>query len=637
LVAGLTYAYGGFLVLHLGHPPMVAVAAWLPLLLLCLARGLPALRAGWLAGAAAAVAAMVLAGHPQLLLMSLSVAVLWSVAALVVHQPGAARARFWATRIVAGLGVVGLGALLAAPVLLPALQLGQRSVRASLAYAESTAFSVRPMLLVQALVPKAFGDGPTSYLNAIGFSGEVWLYAGVVPLLLAVVGLALRPRWPVLVGVVLVALALLLALGPATPLHGWLFRFVPGFGQVRAPGRWSLVYSLGLALAAAGGVDALVALARAQLGGHSDLLRRAVRWLALAAGALLLVVLVLSGDLLGPKDPSAPLANFLDGLGWLVVLLLLTLAAVWLLRSGRLTAPLAGTMLVGLVVLDLFSAHMGVNPTTDDLTAGFQHPEIVAALQADGAARLDADTVPPEAWQPSTAAVYGLRDAAGAYNPLGLADYAAVYDLVRRDRAQPVYNVLGVSHLIARADRLPRAGATAPVLTAPGRLVLLERRDALPRAAVISQARWVETPGAALAALRAPGFDPAREVILLGQPPPGGSAGPPAPARPATIIRDEPDLVEVNATTDAPAWLVLADTDYPGWRAEIDGQPAPVLRANAAFRALLLPPGTHVVRFIYDPPLWHAGRLLVGLGMLALAGLIVVALRQRRLGDGAAT
>lgn len=644
ITAGLTYAYGGFLVLHLGHPPMLGVAAWLPLLLLCLARGLPALRAGWLAGAAGLVAVMILAGHPQLLLMGLAVAGLWSLAALWMARPrdepagvDVARAawwrrglaRFWVTRLAAGLGVAVLGALLAAPVLLPALQLGQRSLRASLSYAESTAFSVRPMLLVQALVPKAFGDGPTSYLNAIGFSGEVWLYAGVIPLLLAGAALALRPRWPVLIGVALATLALLLALGPATPLHGWLYRFVPGFGQVRAPGRWSLVYSLGLALAAAGGVDALVALVRAQIADQTTLLRRAPRWLALAAGAVLLLLLLLSGELLGPKDPSAPLANFLDGLGWLVLLLLLAVAVTGLLRSRRLTTPVAGALLAGLVVLDLFSAHMGVNPTTADLTAGFQHPEIVAALRAAGPARLDADTVPPEIWQPSTAAVYGLRDAAGAYNPLGLADYAAVYDLARRDRAAPLYNVLGVSHLVARLDRQPRVGAVAPVLTTPGRLILLERREALPRVAVIGRARWVESPAAALAALRAPGFDPAREVILVGESPPP-TTGQSAVARLAMIVRDEPDRLEVRATTDAPGWLVIADADYPGWRAEIDGQPAPVLRANYAFRAVTLPAGAHTVQLIFDPPLWRVGWLLAGLGALGLAGLVGGAVRQRR-------
>jgi hypothetical protein len=638
VVAGVTYAYGGFLVAHLGHPPMLAVAAWLPLLLLCLRPALAELRRDWLVAAGVVLALMVLAGHPQLLLMSLVVAAGWGAVAAWQARPAEATAadgrpgrwalRYWGSRAAAGAAVLALGGALAAPVLLPAVQLGLRSVRASLAYGESTAFSLRPLHLVHLLVPKAFGDSPTSYLNALGFSGEVWAYAGAVTLLLAALAAALRPRWPVMLGLALAALALLLMLGPATPLHGWFYRFVPGFGQMRAPGRWSLVYSLGLALAAAGGVDALVCGLREGAQAVGVVLRRAVRVLALGSAGLAALLIALTGSLLGPRDPSAPLANFLDGLGWLLLLALLALALLAALAAGRLRPAAAGWLLAGLVVLDLFSAHIAFNPTAADLLAGFRHPEIVAALRAAGNARLDSDTGAPELWQPSTAAVYDLRDVAGAYNPLGLADYAAVYAIAHRDRAAPVYDLLGVTHLVARSDRLPRAGQTTLVLTTPARLTLLARQGGLPRAAVIHAARTFDDPDAVLVALRTPGFDPAREVLLLDSTAsaPPGSAGAP-PARPATIIRDEPDLLEIAATADAGGYLLIADSYYPGWRAEVDGQPAAVERANYAFRAVRLTPGAHTVRLIFDPPLWRIGWALAAAA--AVAGALLLATARR--------
>jgi hypothetical protein len=304
----------------------------------------------------------------------------------------------------------------------------------------------------------------------------------------------------------------------------------------------------------------------------------------------------------------------------------LSLALMAALAARRLSAAWAGSLLVALVMLDLFGAHIAFNPTTADLLAGFRHPEIVAALRAAGPARLDSDTGAPELWQPSTAAVYGLRDVAGAYNPLGLADYAAVYALAHRDRAAPLYNLLAVTHLVARADRLPRAGATTPVLTSPAKLTLLARQGSLPRAAVIAGARVFERPEEVLAAMREPGFDPAREALLLGGRAlrPSGASG--APVRAATITRDEPDLLEIAATADADAYLVIADNYYPGWRAEVDGQPAPVERANYAFRAVPLPPGSHTVRLVFDPPLWRVGWLLAG---VAAAGCVLLALAPR--------
>jgi len=54
VIGGVTYAYSGFIVAHLGHYPMVAVAAWLPAVLLALRRAILRASLGWtlaLAGA----------------------------------------------------------------------------------------------------------------------------------------------------------------------------------------------------------------------------------------------------------------------------------------------------------------------------------------------------------------------------------------------------------------------------------------------------------------------------------------------------------------------------------------------------------------------------------------------------------
>jgi hypothetical protein len=152
-------------------------------------------------------------------------------------------------------------------------------------------------------------------------------------------------------------------------------------------------------------------------------------------------------------------------------------------------------------------------------------------------------------------------------------------------------------------------GPTVPVVTTPERLVLLARSDPLPRAAVVYSARALDDPGAVMAALRAPGFAPAREVLLLGGAPLPADATTP-PATPARIVHEEPDRLEIAVTAERAAYLVLADAFYPGWRAEVDGQPAPVLRANYAFRAVAVPAGASTVRLIFDPPLWRLGWLL---------------------------
>ena len=47
--------------------------------------------------------------------------------------------------------------------------------------------------------------------------------------------------------------------------------------------------------------------------------------------------------------------------------------------------------------------------------------------------------------------------------------------------------------------------------------------------------------------------------------------------------------------------LALHALYYPGWVAEIDGKPAPVLRADVLFRGVEVPPGHHRIVFRYAP------------------------------------
>ena len=64
-----------------------------------------------------------------------------------------------------------------------------------------------------------------------------------------------------------------------------------------------------------------------------------------------------------------------------------------------------------------------------------------------------------------------------------------------------------------------------------------------------------------------------------------------------------------------PGYLVLADTYYPGWTAEVDGQEAELLTANHAFRAVALGTGNHTVVFRFISPAFRVG-VLITLGAL---------------------
>jgi hypothetical protein len=57
--------------------------------------------------------------------------------------------------------------------------------------------------------------------------------------------------------------------------------------------------------------------------------------------------------------------------------------------------------------------------------------------------------------------------------------------------------------------------------------------------------------------------------------------------------------VEAVATATAPCLVVLSQTFYHLWQAEVDGHPVPLLRANVAFQAVQIPAGAHHLKLIY--------------------------------------
>ena len=87
----------------------------------------------------------------------------------------------------------------------------------------------------------------------------------------------------------------------------------------------------------------------------------------------------------------------------------------------------------------------------------------------------------------------------------------------------------------------------------------------------------------------------------------------------------------ISIQTEAPAasLVVISQTYYPAWKAYVDGRPAKIWRANYAFQALEVPAGRHQIQLVYEDRKLLAGAVLSGLGLLACAGLWVLAHSSR--------
>ena len=168
-----------------------------------------------------------------------------------------------------------------------------------------------------------------------------------------------------------------------------------------------------------------------------------------------------------------------------------------------------------------------------------------------------------------------------------------------------------------------------------GDVKIYENLDVLPRAYRVATLLPATDPADALAQVAARAFDPRRAAVVEGllDAPPTPPADDPGSA---TLVSSSPMRVVITTTGAAPGLLVLADGDDPGWRATVDGQPAPILRTNVLARGVQVPAGTQTVEFVYTPVGWTRGLWLGLLGGLGVAALgIAAALGRGRVPPGA--
>ena len=630
LTAGIVWEASGFLVAHLGHYNLIAVAIWIPLVLALIQSALEGRSVAWLAAAAMVLAISTFAGHTQLTLYLGLFITIYVVAYGWAH-------RTWLRSLLSLVVVAGGGVILCLVQLWPSYELTRLSVRADLTYDDAIAFSFLPQKLILLLIPHFYGRSPDSYWGPPSLT-ENYLYVGILPLAFAVAALFLVRDWRTRTFAVIAGLGLFLSFAEWTPLHGWLFEAVPGFDKVRAPGRFLVFVDLGLAMLAGLGADALrrPLPARVRPAYRLFLTGWAVFTISLVAIAGPLVYLRLFLNQAQARayvdQLSTATSSFALSLGFVVATMGLLLAFRYRWLKGRALPILA----LALIVVDLVGNNAVINPTPDDPTIGFVHPQVTQFLDQNlKGARLDTVTGVEDIWQPDAAALYGYRSLWGLYDPLTIVDYYWFWKIQVPGRGSRLYDLLGARYVLGHKDVVLDKPKFQLAFDGDSQINVYENSSALPRAFFVGQAQPVASHDAALAAIKAVGFDPGKTVVVEDMPsglPPGRSLDAPVPA---TITTDGPNSVVLQIKAPADGFVVLADPYYPGWGVTVDGQSAPLLRGDWVFRTVAVKAGTHTVAFRFRPNSLVIGGIISGVGWLAAIATVGYGLigwrRQRML------
>jgi hypothetical protein len=160
-------------------------------------------------------------------------------------------------------------------------------------------------------------------------------------------------------------------------------------------------------------------------------------------------------------------------------------------------------------------------------------------------------------------------------------------------------------------------------------VAIFQNNDVLPRVFMAYNARAVPDDAETLSILGSREFDPRSQVLLAA----GQAAATQAPTQGTERVELRTyDSQQVVVSVQAPAagYLVLTDAWYPGWRVRVDGQEAPLLRADLIFRAVYLEAGEHTVEFTYAPASFRTGLLLSGAALVLVLGLWLWGSKKRR-------
>jgi hypothetical protein len=126
-------------------------------------------------------------------------------------------------------------------------------------------------------------------------------------------------------------------------------------------------------------------------------------------------------------------------------------------------------------------------------------------------------------------------------------------------------------------------------------------------------------------------FDPRKQVGLFKDPGIEMVTDTAAIASDEVILESyENDYIGIKTRSQADGVLVLADNWYPDWKAFVDGQEVEVMRANGAFRGVVMPSGEHQVEFKYISSTQKTGRWLTIAGLLAVVVGVVGSVIPRR-------
>ena len=593
--------------------------------------------------------------HPQIVYYTwMMLGIYWLFQAYYLGKEGDRRAALVTGLLFVGAIVVSLAAV--AQPYLSNYEYSKFTIRGGSGLSEgyATSWSFHPAEILTFLVPNFFGGVSPYYWGWMPFTSSS-VYMGLIPLLLAVVGLVYNRTRTVWFMMIFSIVVLLLSFGRHLgPLSGLLLKVLPYYNRFRAPSMILIMLAFSVSVMGAYGVDFLLKRImenREENRGKPgpEVLKRVLLYAILGlCGLLLLSFLIkdsLSSILPFLKDGDAQRydAANLAGLkqqrvdllfkDWIrmAIFAVAALGLILMAVRGRIGRNLLKVGLLGLVVVDLWTVDLRFfgnleKPRQIDRQV-FDENQTDRFLFGDTSLfRILPLPLGQQMFGNNRWAYH--HQSIGGYHAAKLRNYQDIVEHCLPRGWNPdfrinmnIVNMLNAKYLVV-PGRLPE-GRLRPVnYDKTNGYITYLNPDALPRAFFADSLEVIGSREEVFRRLNSADFDPGRSAILARDP---GSEIARAAHREVSV--DEYDLqrIVLSAETDAPSLLVLSEIYYPaGWRAYVDDEEVEIHRANWILRSVFVPEGRHAIRFVFAPKTFTLGIWITALMEVLLFGALAV-------------
>ncbi|HUW22059.1 MAG TPA: YfhO family protein [Candidatus Bathyarchaeia archaeon] len=653
-LGAVVFAFSATMMTFINNISLLSSAYFLPLIFLAGEQVLSKATGFWPIILAVFASLQLVSGHPQPTFYTLTLLFLY-----FFFYP---RLSFTA-KVKRGLVFLGFFLGLGAFVLLPFMELVNRSTRPAGDFSYLTAWSMHPLLLIRFFFPSFFGAAVKgfSWGPAYRLVADNTGYFGIVPLFILFTALPkIKKNFPVIFFSIVFLTSIVLAMGKYTPLYGLICRIIPGFNLFRSPTQILLVTNFSASVLVAFSWLAFDSLIK------KNKLRRLVYGFLIGC---FISTVILGLILLIRENLFVLFYPWLEKVYWwyrkvplqtslfhnfnvdrtifeaLVSHLLLTssiltgfLLSLYLYQRKIIGSKLFRVIIFLLIIYQLFLFNRNNYFSIKASVLNDQQP--VAEFVGDGYHRFISSTGywpftglnvywenislrPPFApsvftpdeqvnftelksrlrsLPPNWGLFHQLATPMG-YGDLVLSDYA---HFMSQDTGR--INVNEVDSLPLTDFRLDLLGVKYFLVDANFTSTINEIGN-FPQYRLVKEIKNVKIYENRTVLPRAFLDDNGERTAV-------------------EIVNYYPNEIDLATKADKPSQLVLTDVFYPGWEVLVDGRPQSIKKYENIFRAVDILPGSHQVKFVFRPQSYYRGLMItitsfLTIGLLVLKRLLV--------------